>query len=95
VLARAVPPERHRDLHRHRVRHRRSRRVVSLGAFLAGLVVSESRFNSQALGEVLPLQILFSATFFVSIGLLLDVGFLVEHLPMVLGACSRSSWSRR
>jgi CPA2 family monovalent cation:H+ antiporter-2 len=59
---------------------------VSLGAFLAGLVVSESRFNSQALGEVLPLQILFSATFFVSIGMLLDLGFLVTNLPMVLGA---------
>ncbi|MFA9271885.1 MAG: cation:proton antiporter, partial [Baekduiaceae bacterium] len=38
---------------------------VSLGAFLAGLVVSESRYSSQALGEILPLQIIFSATFFV------------------------------
>ncbi len=59
---------------------------VSLGAFLAGLVVSESRFNSQAMGEVLPLQIVFSATFFVSIGMLLDLGFLVANLPVVLGA---------
>ena len=59
---------------------------VSLGAFLAGLVVSESRFNSQALGEVLPLQIIFSATFFVSIGMLLDLGFLVDNLWMVAGA---------
>ncbi|UUY04309.1 cation:proton antiporter [Svornostia abyssi] len=59
---------------------------VSLGAFLAGLVVSESRYSSQALGEILPLQIIFSATFFVSIGMLLDVGFLVDNLAMVLGA---------
>ena len=58
---------------------------LSLGAFLAGLLVSESRFGSQALGEILPLQILFSATFFVSVGLLLDVGFLVRNLPLVLG----------
>jgi CPA2 family monovalent cation:H+ antiporter-2 len=58
---------------------------VSLGAFLAGLVVSESRFNSQALGEVLPLQIIFSAAFFVSVGMLLDLGFLLDHLPAVLG----------
>ena len=56
---------------------------LSLGAFLAGLLVSESRFGSQALGEILPLQILFSATFFVSVGLLLDVGFLVENLLLV------------
>ena len=57
---------------------------LSLGAFLAGLVVSESRFSQHALGEILPLQILFSATFFVSVGMLLDLGFLVTHLPLVL-----------
>lgn len=57
---------------------------VSLGAFLAGLLVSESRLSSQALGEVLPLQILFSAVFFVSVGMLLDVRFLLVNLPVVL-----------
>src|SRR5262249_36462792 len=56
---------------------------LSLGAFLAGLVVSESRFSQHALGEILPLQILSSATFFVSVGMLLDVGFLVTHLPLI------------
>ena len=56
---------------------------LSLGAFLAGLVVSESRFSQHALSEILPLQILFSATFFVSVGMLLDLGFLVSHLPLV------------
>jgi CPA2 family monovalent cation:H+ antiporter-2 len=59
---------------------------VSLGAFLAGLLVSESRFDQQALGEILPLQIVFSALFFVSVGMLLDVGFLVDNLPAVAGA---------
>ncbi len=57
---------------------------LSLGAFLAGLVVSESRFSEHALGEILPLQILFSAAFFVSVGMLLDLGFLVANLPLVL-----------
>ena len=59
---------------------------VSLGAFLAGLVVSESRHSTHAFAEVLPLQIIFSAVFFVSVGMLLDVGFLVRNLPLVLGA---------
>ena len=59
---------------------------LSLGAFLAGLVVAESRFSEHALGEILPLQILFSATFFVSVGMLLDLGFLVRHLPTVAAA---------
>jgi monovalent cation:H+ antiporter-2, CPA2 family len=57
---------------------------LSLGAFLAGLLVSESSFSQHALGEILPLEILFSATFFVSVGMLLDLGFLVRHLPLVL-----------
>ncbi|MBD8868670.1 cation:proton antiporter [Nocardioides donggukensis] len=59
---------------------------VSLGAFLAGLMVSESRHSTHAFSEVLPLQIIFSAVFFVSVGMLLDLGFLVTNLPLVLGA---------
>ena len=59
---------------------------VSLGAFLAGLLVSESRFGQHALGEILPLRIVFSGVFFVSVGMLLDLGFVVENVPLVLAA---------
>ena len=59
---------------------------LSLGAFLAGLMVSESRFSQHALSETLPLQILFSATFFVSVGMLLDLNFLIQNLPIVIAA---------
>jgi len=59
---------------------------VSLGAFLAGLMVSESRFGQHALGEILPLQIIFSGVFFVSVGMLLDLGFVVDNLGLVLAA---------
>lgn len=58
---------------------------LALGAFLAGLLVSESRFGQQALGEILPLQILFSAAFFISVGLLFDLGYLLANLWLVLG----------
>ncbi|MEM9606970.1 MAG: cation:proton antiporter [Actinomycetota bacterium] len=58
---------------------------VSLGAFLAGLMVSESRLSEQALGDILPLQILFSATFFVSVGMLLDLDYVIDNLLLVLG----------
>lgn len=61
---------------------------VSLGAFLAGLVVSESRQSTQAFTEVLPLQIIFSAVFFISMGMLLDVGFLVDNIGVVLAAAA-------
>jgi CPA2 family monovalent cation:H+ antiporter-2 len=57
---------------------------LSLGAFLAGIMVSESRFSQHALSETLPLQILFSATFFVSVGMLLDLDFLVHNLGIVM-----------
>jgi CPA2 family monovalent cation:H+ antiporter-2 len=59
---------------------------LSLGAFLAGLLVSESSFSEHALGEILPLQILFSATFFVSVGMLTDLRFLVTHPLLVMAA---------
>lgn len=59
---------------------------LSVGAFLAGLLVSETRFSHHAFGEVMPLQILFSAIFFASVGMLLDVWFLVGHAGIVLGA---------
>ncbi|HEX6641709.1 MAG TPA: cation:proton antiporter, partial [Thermoanaerobaculia bacterium] len=58
---------------------------LSLGAFLAGLVMSESRFSHHAFAEVLPLQILFSAVFFVSVGMLLDVSFVIAHPLVILG----------
>jgi CPA2 family monovalent cation:H+ antiporter-2 len=57
---------------------------LSLGAFLAGLVVSESRFSHHAFGEILPLQLLFSAMFFVSVGLLLDLRFVWGNVTILL-----------
>jgi CPA2 family monovalent cation:H+ antiporter-2 len=59
---------------------------LSLGAFLGGLVVSESRFSEHAFSEILPLQILFSATFFISVGMLLDVSFLFGNFLLVMAA---------
>lgn len=59
---------------------------LALGAFLAGLVVSESDFGNQAAHEVLPLKDSFSAIFFVSIGMLLDMGYLAHNvLPLTAG----------
>lgn len=57
---------------------------LALGAFLAGIVVSESRYSGYALSEILPLRTVFNAIFFVSIGMLLDLGFVIENLTLVL-----------
>lgn len=58
---------------------------LALGAFVAGLVVSESRYSEHALSEILPLKTLFNAAFFVSVGMLLDLGFVLANLWLVLG----------
>ena len=51
---------------------------LALGAFLAGLIISESEYSHQALGSILPFRDVFTSFFFVSIGMLLDVGFLFQ-----------------
>ena len=58
---------------------------LALGAFLAGLLISESRFSHHAFGEVMPLQALFSAVFFASVGMRLDPLFLWHNTLPVLG----------
>ena len=45
---------------------------VAFGAFLAGLLAAQSPYATRALHELIPLRDLFAATFFVSIGMLLD-----------------------
>ncbi|MBI4482508.1 MAG: cation:proton antiporter [Acidobacteria bacterium] len=59
---------------------------TALGAFVAGIVISESEYSHQVLADVLPFRETFNSLFFVSIGMLLDPAFLVNHLVMVLGS---------
>ncbi|MCX9075049.1 MAG: cation:proton antiporter, partial [Candidatus Methanoperedens sp.] len=56
---------------------------LALGAFIAGLVISESEFGHQAFSEILPLKDIFSILFFVSIGILLDVSSMLSA-PVVI-----------
>lgn len=58
---------------------------LALGAFMAGLIVSESEFSEQALSEILPLRTIFNAVFFVSVGMLLDIRYVVEYPFLLLG----------
>ncbi len=58
---------------------------LALGAFIAGLILSESEYGVQALGDVLPFREVFNTIFFISVGLLLDVRTVVQHPVWVLG----------
>jgi len=58
---------------------------LSLGAFLAGMVISESDYAHQVVSEISPFYDLFSSIFFVSIGMLVDVAFWLEEPALVFG----------
>lgn len=56
---------------------------LALGAFLAGLIVSESEYSQQALSNILPFRDVFTSFFFVSMGMLLDIRFVLAH-PVII-----------
>jgi CPA2 family monovalent cation:H+ antiporter-2 len=61
---------------------------LALGAFLAGLIISESDYGLQALSDVLPFRDTFSGIFFISVGMLLDVRYVAAHLAAVAGVAA-------
>lgn len=50
----------------------------ALGAFIAGLILSESDYSHQIVAEILPLKDAFNSIFFVSVGLLLNISFVLQ-----------------
>jgi CPA2 family monovalent cation:H+ antiporter-2 len=57
---------------------------LALGAFVAGVVVSESDLSHQVLGQSEPLRDIFAGLFFISIGMFVDPGFVLRHVPELL-----------
>jgi CPA2 family monovalent cation:H+ antiporter-2 len=57
---------------------------LAFGAFLAGLMVSESEYSHNAFGHLIPFKDTFASFFFVSIGILLDLEYVAGHLVLVL-----------
>ena len=57
---------------------------LALGAFLAGLIISESEYSHHALGTILPFRDVFTSFFFISIGMLLDIPFFFEHPALII-----------
>ena len=58
---------------------------MALGAFLAGLIISESEYSFEALKNIMPFKKIFTAIFFVSVGMLLNLGFVLENLLPLVG----------
>ena len=57
---------------------------LALGAFIAGLIISESEYSHQATSIILPFRELFTSFFFVSVGMLLDLNFFLNNIPIIL-----------
>lgn len=58
--------------------------TLAFGAFLAGLMISESKYSYNVFGNIIPFKDTFTSFFFVSIGMLLDLSFVADNLQMVL-----------
>lgn len=57
---------------------------LAFGAFLAGLMISESEYSHNAFGNMVIFKDTFTSFFFVSIGMLLDLSFVMENFALVL-----------
>jgi len=56
---------------------------LAFGAFLAGLMISESEYSHNAFGNFMTIKDVFASFFFVSIGMLLDISFVIENYQLV------------
>lgn len=52
---------------------------LALGAFIAGLILSETEFSAQIVADIIPMKDAFKSIFFVSIGMLLNVQFVLSY----------------
>ncbi|WP_446009520.1 cation:proton antiporter domain-containing protein [Candidatus Electrothrix sp.] len=59
----------------------------AFGAFVAGMVLSESDYGHQALSDIIPLRDIFGLLFFTSVGMLLDPVYLFENWVIILSLC--------
>ncbi len=59
---------------------------LALGAFLAGLIISESEYAHQAMSDILPFKDSFIGLFFVSVGMLMNVRFMLDNLLNIITA---------
>lgn len=58
--------------------------TLAFGAFLAGLMISESEYSHNAFGNLIPFRDTFTSFFFVSVGMLLDLNFVYQNLALVI-----------
>lgn len=56
----------------------------ALGAFIAGMLISETRYRYQVESDIAPFRDILLGLFFISVGMLLDFNYLLQHIGLVL-----------
>ncbi|MZH05317.1 MAG: potassium transporter Kef [Nitrospinae bacterium] len=59
--------------------------TLAMGALIAGMIISDSEYNHQIIIDILPLRDYFSSIFFISVGMLLQVGIFFDSISFYLG----------
>ena len=57
---------------------------LSLGAFLAGLMLARSEYSMSVISGILPYRDIFMSLFFISVGMMLDVHYFLGHISQIL-----------
>ncbi|MGH7115632.1 MAG: monovalent cation:proton antiporter-2 (CPA2) family protein [Stellaceae bacterium] len=67
---------------------------MSLGAFMAGVVLSDSEYRHEIQADIEPFEGLLLGFFFISVGMSADLGLAVRHPGLVLGAVAVLVWAK-
>ena len=57
---------------------------LSLGAFLAGLLLARSQYSMSVISGILPYRDVFMSLFFISVGMMLNVGYFSQHFVAII-----------
>ena len=57
---------------------------LALGAFIAGIIISESEYSHQVVSDIIPFKSLFNSIFFISIGMLLNLKFASKEIFFII-----------
>lgn len=57
---------------------------LAFGAFLAGLLISETHFSYESISNIIPFKIIFTSIFFTSIGMMVDLHFFISNWTYIL-----------
>ncbi|MDD2789621.1 MAG: cation:proton antiporter [Sulfurimonas sp.] len=59
--------------------------TYSLGAFVAGMIIAETRYHHKVEVDIAPFKDILLGTFFVTVGMKIDVAFFIDNLPLIVG----------